>query len=130
MNQRAIEKTELNKILALAAEYAVLDGSKERLKALPPVSELKEAQKRLQMTEEGLALLFTHGIAKVEYFTPFTDEIERAKKGSALTCGELLRVENLLRSVRIAYRGITGVNEENLEGMKSLAARLYFDENL
>ena len=130
MNQRAIEKTELNKILALAAEYAVLEGSKERLKILPPVSDLKEAQKRLQMTEEGIALLFTHGIAKVEYFTPFTDEIERAKKGSALTCGELLRAENLLRSTRIAYHGITGVNEENLEGMKALAARLYFDANL
>ena len=130
MNQRAIEKTELNKILAIAAEYAVTDGGKERLRKLPPISDLKEVQKRLKMTEEGLALLFTHGIAKVEYFTPFTDEIERAKKGSALTCGELLRAENLLRSTRIAYKGILGVNEENLENMKALAERLYFDENL
>ena len=130
MNQRAIEKTELNKILAIAAEYAVTDGGKERLRKLPPISDLKEVQKRLKMTEEGLALLFTHGMAKVEYFTPFTDEIERAKKSSALTCGELLRAENLLRSTRIAYKGILGVNEENLENMKALAERLYFDENL
>lgn len=130
MNQRAIEKTELNKILVIAAEYAVTDGGKERLRNLPPVSDLKEVQKRLKMTEEGLALLFTHGIAKVEYFAPFTDEIERAKKGSALTCGELLRAENLLRSTRIAYKGIVGVNEEGLENIKALAERLYFDENL
>lgn len=130
MNQRTIEKTELNKILALAAEYAVTDGGKQSLRTLQPVSDVQEVKKRLQLTEEGLALLFTHGIAKVEYFTPFTDEIERAKKGSSLTCGELLRAENLLRSARIAYKGITGVKEDDLQGMKALAEKLYFDANL
>ena len=33
MNQRAIEKTELNKILVSVAEYAVTDGGKQRVKA-------------------------------------------------------------------------------------------------
>ena len=40
MNQRAIEKTELNKILSLVAEYAVTDGGKTKLVRLHPVSDV------------------------------------------------------------------------------------------
>lgn len=130
MNQRAIEKTELNKILALVAEYAVTDGGKVKLTCLHPSSNVVETQARLCRTEESIKLLFEHGIAKVEYFPPFSDEIERAKKGSALTCGELLKAENLLRSARIAHKSIINVNDDTIKDMKMLADRLYFDENL
>ena len=94
MNQRAIEKTELNKILSLAADYAVLEGGKERLKNLAPSANPKEVARRLTATEECVTLLFTHGISKIELFPAFLDELGRAKKGSALTCGELLKAEN------------------------------------
>ena len=105
MNQRAIEKTELNKMLSLVAEYAVLEGSKELLEHTEPAKELSETKKRLRLTEESRELLFRHGVSKIEYFPPFSDELERAKKNSPLSCGELLKAENLLRSARIAYTG-------------------------
>ncbi len=130
MNERAIEKTELNKILSLVAEYAVLEGSKDKLKETPPLSEVGETLSLLQRTEECIALLFHHGVSKVEYFSPFLDEIERAKKGSALSCGELLKAESLLRSTRIAHTSIKGVTDENIRLMKEYADRLYFDSNL
>ena len=53
MNQRAIEKTELNKILSLVAEYAVLEGSKELLENTEPASELLETKNRLRLTEDA-----------------------------------------------------------------------------
>lgn len=130
MNQRAIEKTELNKILSLAAEYAVLEGGKQRLKTLQPSSDLKEAKRRLNMTEECVTLLFTHGISKIEPFPTFFDELGRAKKGSALTCGELLKAENLLRATRIAYTSIKGVTDDSITEIRVLSDRLYFDANL
>ena len=130
MNQRAIEKTELNKILSLAAEYAVLEGGKQRLKTLQPSSDLKEAKRRLNMTEECITLLFTHGISKIEPFPIFFDELGRAKKGSALTCGELLKAENLLRATRIAYTSIKGVTDDSITEIRVLSDRLYFDANL
>ncbi len=130
MNQRAIEKTELNKILALVSAYAVLEGSKERLLATQPSDDVKETNLRLRQTEESVALLFTHGVSKVEYFTPFTDELARAKKGSTLTCGELLKAEGLLRATRIAHTSIRAVNDEEIVLMKELADKLYFDANL
>ena len=130
MNQRAIEKTELNKILSLAAEYATLEGGKEALKTLAPTADPKETVYRLSVTEECLALLFTHGISKIEPFPAFTDELGRAKKGSALTCGELLKAENLLRSARIAHTSIRGVTDETVEKVRTIADRLYYDANL
>ena len=130
MNRKAIEKTELNKILQLASEYAVLDDAKEKLKNTLPCSDISEVKKSLKRTEECVKLLFTYGVGKIEYFPPFSDEIERAKKGSALSCGELLSVGNLLRAARIAHSGIAGVTDEEITGIRALADTLYFDSNL
>ena len=127
MNTKAIEKTELNKILSIVSGYAVTEGGKARVLDLHPATDVETTRKRLKITEESLTILFTYGIAKIEYFSPFFDELERAKKGSPLTCGELLKAENLLRSTRIAYKGISGVNDESLSGLKALADNLYFD---
>ena len=103
MNEKAIEKTELNKILALVAEYAVLDGTKERIKETQPSSELSIVRKELSKTEEGVELLFHHGVSKIERFESFSDEIKRAKKGSTLSCGELLSLGNFLNILVINY---------------------------
>ncbi len=130
MNQRAIEKTELNKILALVSHYAVLEGAKERLQNTQPAAEVEETNRRLRLTEESIQLLFMHGVSKIEYFSPFLDELERAKKGSALSCGELLKAEALLRSARIAHTSIKGLAGEELTLSQGLADRLYFDGNL
>lgn len=130
MNQHAIEKTELNKILHAVAEYATLEGGKRLLRATQPTSDVKEAKRRLSLTEEALRLLFYCGVSKIEYFMPFEDELERAQKGSTLSCGELLKTCALLRSARIAYTSVQSVNEENLDGMRALADWLYFDQAL
>ena len=130
MNERAREKTELNKILALASEYAVLEGGKERVLSTEPSNEMRAVKKLLKQTEESLTLLFTYGVARIEYFPPFEDELQRAQKGSTLSCGELLKTENLLRSARIAYNGIRGVTDEEIQEMKRLGDCLYFDANL
>ncbi len=130
MNETAIQKTELNKILALAASYAVLDESKIRLVQTRPAQTLGEAKLRLDETDEAMALLFSYGIAKVEYFSPFDDEIERAKKRSTLSCGELLKVGTLLRSARIAYTSISSAGNGEIVRMQELASRIYYDSAL
>lgn len=130
MNQRAIEKTELNKILSLAADYAVLEGGKRFLKEITPSAEPKETVRRLRVTEECITLLFTHGISKIEAFPTFFDELGRAKKGSTLTCGELLKAENLLRSARIAHTSVCGVTDDTVSEVRILVDRLYYDAHL
>lgn len=130
MNRKAIEKTELNKILQTVAEYAVLDGAAEKLKNTVPGSTVSEVKRSLKLTEESVKLLFTYGVGKIEYFPPFSDEIERAEKGSALSCGELLSAGNLLRATRIAHSGITSIADDELTEIKAISDNLYFDKNL
>ena len=130
MNFKAIEKTELNKILSLVSEYTVLDGAKLKIQTLQPTSNLIGAKRSLALTSEATELLFRHGIGKIERFESFNDELKRAKKGSTLSCGELLSCGNLLRAARIAHKGITGVNDENIRAMKAIADNLYYDATL
>ena len=87
MNQRAIEKTELNKILAAVAEYAVLDVSKETLCNTMPSSDLEVVKTSLDKTEECKKLLFIriiefkNGIENSTYCEQFfirTQHIESA----------------------------------------------------
>ena len=130
MNQRAIEKTELNKILSIAAGFATLEGGRNKLETLAPTSEVKTAEKRLKITEECIALLFSYGVSKIEFFPAFSDELGRAKKGSPLTCGELLKAENLLRSARIAHTSIASITDTEITEIRLLSERLYYDGNL
>ena len=130
MNERAIESTELNKILSLVSAYAVLGGSKSRLATLRPVSKLIEAQKRLQLTEECVALLFEKGVSQIEYFDNADEEIFLAKKGSTLTPAALLKTAQILRSTRVARTSVLALMDEDMTEIKSLVDRLYYDEYL
>ncbi len=130
MNTKAMERTELNKILGLVSQYAVLNGGKERVLQTHPTNDLRTAKNLLDITEECVKLLFTHGVAKIEGFSPFADEIGRAKKGSALSCGELLKIGALLRSARIAHTSVRGITDEEIVLVRSFSERLYYDERL
>lgn len=121
---------ELNKILQSAASYAVLEGGKEHLLRVTPETTLPEVTASLAKTEECTQLLFRYGVSRVEYFPPFQDEFDRAKKGATLSCGELLSVANLLRAARIADTGIHTVPEETAPLMRELTQHLSYDARL
>lgn len=130
MNAKAIEKTELDKILAATAEYAVLPGSKEKLRHCAVADTMAAAKSMLNRTEECVKLLFTYGVSKVEPYDPLGDSLVRAQKGATLSCTELIAAGHLLRSVRIAHDSITSIADEQITEMKRLADGLYYDRNL
>ncbi len=130
MENANIQKLELDKILSACSAFACLQATKNALKNLSPSGDLKEVRERLLLTSECDKLLFRYGVGKVEYFPDISTLIVRASKGSALSCAELLDVNALLRSARIAYRSISGVDDNEITKIKQIAARLYFDENL
>ena len=123
-------RLELNKILSSCSNYAVLEGTKAALLSLTPSTSLKEVKSLLATTEECSLLLYRYGTGKVEYFPPLQEELKRAKKGSTLSCGELLGVAALLRSARIAYKSVHAVTEEELPNVKRLTMNLAFEQNL
>ena len=130
MDVRAIEKLELNKILNGVASYATLPETRALISATLPQTEEKEAKYFLDLTAEADLLLYRFGVGKIEAFPEITDEPERAAKGAALSCGELLTVAALLRSARVAFKGVRGVSDERIVLMREIADRLYFDEAL
>lgn len=129
-DEKTIEKLELNKILAETASFAVLEESKRMLAETRPTAELAEAERMLSLTAEADAALFLHGAGRVEAFPPLADEPERAQKGAALSCGELLAVCGLLRSARVAYRSVQALPPEESPLLREIVSGIYFDETL
>ncbi len=130
MKKSDTDKLELNKILSACENFACLEGTKKLLKNCQPAVELSECKKTLSFTSECFKLLFRLGTGKIAYFDDVSELLVRASKGSALSCGELLQVNCLLRSVREAYSSIINVSDEEIIITKKLASKLLFDSAL
>lgn len=130
MDIKSTEKLELNKILASVSGYACLEGTKRRILSCAPSCELEEVRRQLDITGECVKLLFEYGIGKIEYFSDVSELLVRASKGSTLSCGELLEVNALMRSARVAHGSLCGVADEAVVYYRSMADKLYFDKSL
>lgn len=130
MNTRFFEKLELNKVLAQCANFAVLSSAKQMIAEEVPSSDLKEVRERLARTQEADILLFRFGASGVEYFDDVTDLLSRAEKGSTLSCAELMQVNALNRSARIAQTSVFSFAGEEIIFIKADCARLYYDARL
>ena len=130
IEKRVLTTLEYNKILALCAKYAVLDFSKQIIEEMTPSDDFEEVNFLLKKTAEAHKLLFTHGASGIEFFDPISDELDRAKRGSVLSMGEILRIARILRSSRVVYNSITSVTDEEIVALRSIAESIYFDKYL
>ncbi len=130
MDEKSLSRLELNKVLSACADYACLDGTKAIFAGLSPSTDLAEVRDKLARTSECVKLLFRYGISGIEYFPDVEDLLVRASKRSTLSCAELRQVNLLLRSARIAYTSINGVDDGEIVAIKGDSARIYYDKNL
>lgn len=130
MDQKSLNRLELNKVLSACAEYACLDGTKTIFADLAPSSNLSEVRDALARTAECIKLLFRYGLGSIEHFPDVSDLLTRASKKSVLSCAELRQVNSLLRSARLAYTSINSVDDEEIVKIKADSARIYFDKHL
>ena len=130
MENKNYQKLELDKILLSVSNFAVTDKGRLKILDTKPFKKVEEVRLLLDCTAECDKILYTHGAGKVELFGSVEDNIERASKGSALSCSELLDTNALLRSARIAYENISRINDESIIIMREKADRLYFDKAL
>lgn len=130
MQDAILQKLELNKVLASVASYAVLEETKNNIRAAKPSCDLQEVVALQELTAEADAALFRHGVGRIESFPPQRDELDRAQKGASLSCAELLSAAALLRSARVAYRSVQGLPEESSARLREIASGIYFDEAL
>ncbi len=128
--KRSEELLELDKILAAAAEHAALEGGKALLIGASPVTDLSEARRLLDETEEAETLLYRLGAGRAEYFPPLGDRAERAAKGATLSCAELTDTARLLRSARLLRASVLSLADESIVLFRGRAERLPTDERL
>lgn len=130
MDIKSCERLELNKILTAVGKFTVLSEGKALALACVPSSDLGEVRRRLMLTYECSKLLYEYGIGKIEEFSGVEDILERAAKGSTLSCAELLNVAALLRSSRCAYSSVAKIEDEEIKLVRTAVNRIYFDKNL
>ncbi len=130
MDEKSLSRLELNKVLSACADYACLGGTKQIFASLAPSSDLAVVREELMRTAESLKLLFRYGLGGIEYFPDVRELLTRASKRSTLSCAELRQVNALLRSARLAYTSINGVEDEEIVKIKADSARIYYDKHL
>lgn len=130
MENKNYQKLELDKILLSVSNFAITDKGRLKILDTKPFKKVEEVRLLLDCTAECDKILYMHGAGKVEPFGSVEDNIERASKGSALSCSELLDTNALLRSARMAYENISRINDESIIIMREKADRLYFDKAL
>lgn len=130
ISDKVLLALEFDKIQRLCAEHAVLERGKRAICEEKPTSDMEEANFLLKKTQEAYKLLFDYGVAGVDYFDELTDELNRAKRNSTLSMGELLRVARMLRSSRVVYNAMTAINDDEITALRALAESLYCDKYL
>ncbi len=98
--EKAIKTLEYDKILAILAELAPTDGSKELAMALRPENDPDRILRMQRETTEAKAMQTIKGMPSFGRVKDIKDTAERAAKGAVLSCRDLLDIANILRTSR------------------------------
>ena len=115
-NQRHLKVLELDKVLALCAEYAVSDAAKARILEILPESDYSSALHQLSLTKAADDLSVHQGNPGFYQLVPCKDNLARAERGGTLSPQELLDIAAILR----AARSLTKWYKEAAEGKTQL----------
>ncbi|MBR5439532.1 MAG: endonuclease MutS2 [Clostridia bacterium] len=129
ISNKTLKQLEYDKILEKLNSFAVLDGTKNLIKELLPISSYAVVKHLLDKTQEGFCLLYNEGVGVVEYFTALLDEPERAMRGGVLNFQELLKCARLLRASRITKNSIVSATT-NAPILKEIANKIYVENYL
>lgn len=130
MENKHFQKLELDKILLSVSSFCATERGRQKVINCVPSKDINEVRRLLDCTEECDKILYTYGAGKVEAFGDVEDNIERASKGSALSCKELLDTNALLRSARVVYDEINRINDDGIVIMREKVDKIYFDRTL
>ncbi|MBP5193688.1 MAG: endonuclease MutS2 [Clostridia bacterium] len=130
VSEKVLKMLEYGKVLDRAAEYAVLESSKTKLKNSLPANDFLSAEIALKTTAEADKLLYTYSVSGVDFFDEITDELDRAEKGATLSCAEILRVMRLMQSSRVTRRSVTAVDDDGIVYIRRAAESLFTDRYL
>lgn len=125
MQLKTLKTIEFDKVVSAVASYAVLEKTREDFANLIPETNLKAAKGLLAKTREAYSLLYNHGASGIYYCNDVSNELKRAEIGSALSCGELLKVAGALRAARIVKTSVLSVKDDEIKLLPEIAQNLF-----
>ncbi|MBQ8197654.1 MAG: endonuclease MutS2 [Clostridia bacterium] len=126
---KTLESIEYDKIKDILSNYAVLESTKSTINGFLPVTDFKQAEYLLNKTEEAFKVLYTYNLPSIYYFDDLTEEFKRVDVGGVLSCGELLKVANNLKSARITASSFNTFSDDSIVYLKEFAKNLYVNED-
>ena len=127
---RAVEKLELNLILAQAAQCAVSEPAKSAVLALLPCNQLERVRLLLDETAEADICLSKFSVQPEFSFDSIKEVSEKSRVLSTLTMAELLRVMRMLRVSRNVKAVLTQPLSVDLQLLRGLATQIFVDKKL
>lgn len=98
--EKACKTLEFDKVLELLAEAAQTEGAKEKAYRVAPQTSLTRIRKLQGQTTDARKLLGIKGTPPFGGVTDISGVVDRAEKGAALSCAELLQVAKILNTAR------------------------------
>ncbi|MBR1867606.1 MAG: endonuclease MutS2, partial [Clostridia bacterium] len=130
VTDKVLRSLEFDKVKNKISEYCALKKTREILVGLRPESDFLSAKRRLDMTREGIKLLYDCGVGGVSAYDDLGDILIKAPKGACLSMGELLKVARLLKSGRLLSESAMRSAEENAPILREIINRIFVDEYL
>lgn len=100
MNEKALRVLEYNKIIDMLCENTVSEMGRDIASELKPSSNLHEVKELQQETTEAVKMILKKGNIPLEGVQDIRVPLRKAKMGSTLDPGELLKIADALRAAR------------------------------
>lgn len=125
---KALKTLEYYKILDMLKSHVSSDRAREIVDGIRPVSDAQEARALLDETTEADKILFEQALDPNFAVDNITNSLERARKMSVLTMGELLRISIVLRVSRVLKS--TLLRAVSAPVVKGYSERLFINQQL
>ncbi|MCR1897769.1 endonuclease MutS2 [Irregularibacter muris] len=97
MNEKSLRVLEYFKIIEEVSQYANSPLGREKILSLRPITDLEKVRGKLQETTESVAIVLQKGRIPLEGLTDIGPFLKKAKIGSILSPGELLKIARSLK---------------------------------
>jgi len=124
MNSKIINLLELNKILDMLAELAGSELTKDRIRALEPMTNRHMLEDALTETTEAVSVILYKGSIPVGDFGDITGITGMAKRGRCLSMRELLMVRKSLSVTREVKTFLSGDMPDGLRVLPEICSLL------
>ena len=128
-SQKVLSVIEFDKILNIAAAYAVSDIGKEFVISTLPTDDYMVAVSSLDKTYEAYRILFEKSVDPINYFDDIENLIAKAKIKAVLSCAELKKIGRTIKSAQTVITKIKPLGEE-FEHIQNIVSDLSFIKSL